>query len=99
VKELFRTRIAEVESRGWFPQDASKVMMETDIMDTDGQVYRPDRVVIMDGKTVVVDYKFGVHHSRYERQMKRYADILSRMGYPDVTACLWYVHTGEIRVI
>lgn len=99
VKELFRTRIAEVESRGWFPQDASKVMMETDIMDTDGQVYRPDRVVIMDGKTVVVDYKFGVHHSRYERQMKRYADILSRMGYPDVTACLWYVKTGEIKVI
>ena len=99
VKELFHARIAEAGSRGWFPQDASKVMLEADIMDTDGQVYRPDRVVLMDGKTVVVDYKFGAHHRKYERQMKIYTDLLSRMGYPDVTAYLWYVHTGEIKVI
>ena len=99
VKALLRTRVAEAQSRGWFPQDASKVMVEIDIMDTDGQVYRPDRVVQMDGKTVVVDYKFGQRHRKYERQMKIYADILRRMGYPDVSAFLWYVQTGECKVI
>jgi hypothetical protein len=31
--------------------------------------------------------------------MKRYADILRRMGYSEVTAVLWYVQTGECKVI
>lgn len=99
AKELLSVRISEAIPMGWFPDDPSKVILETDIIDTDGEIYRPDRVVVMDGKTVVVDYKFGVHHSKYERQMKRYASILSRMGYPEVTAVLWYVQTGEYKVI
>ena len=99
VKELLMRRIAEVESLGWFPDDPSKVIVETDIIDTDGQICRPDRVVIDGGKVMVIDYKFGSHHNKYERQMKRYADIWRRMGYADVTAYLWYVQAGEYKVI
>lgn len=99
AKELLRARLAEVKSLGWFPDDPSKVMLETDIIDVDGQVYRPDRVVIDNGKVLVIDYKFGQHHSKYEKQMKTYSDIFRRMGYSDVTAVLWYVQTGEYKVI
>jgi hypothetical protein len=72
---------------------------ETDIIDVNGQVYRPDRVVVEDGKVLVIDYKFGRHHSKYERQMKTYSEIFHRMGYAEVTAILWYVQTGEYKVI
>ena len=99
AKKLLEVRIAEAIPMGWFPDDLSKIMLETDIIDTDGQVYRPDRVVVDGKKALVIDYKFGVHHSKYERQMKRYADILRRMGYSEVTAVLWYVQTGECKVI
>ena len=75
------------------------VMVETDIVDLDGQVYRPDRVVIENGKVLVIDYKFGQHHAEYERQMKMYSAIFRRMGYADVTAVLWYVQTGMYKVI
>ena len=99
AKELLSGRIAEAIPMGWFPDDPTKVLLETDIIDTDGRIYRPDRVVIDGDKVLVIDYKFGVHHSKYESQMKRYADIWRRMGYPEVSAVLWYVQTGEYKVI
>ena len=99
AKELLRTRIAQVQSLGWFPEEHAQVLLETDIIDSDGQVYRPDRVVIADDRVLVIDYKFGVHHNKYERQMKIYSDIWHRMGYAEVTAVLWYVQTGEYKVI
>ena len=99
AKGLLRARIAQGEALGWFPGDPSKVMVETDIIDVDGQVYRPDRVVIDGGKVRVIDYKFGQHHKKYERQMETYSEIFRRMGHADVTAVLWYVQTGEYKVI
>ena len=99
AKELLGVRLAEATALGWFPDDPSKVMVETDIIDADGQVYRPDRVVIEDGKVLVIDYKFGRHHGKYERQMKTYSEIFRRMGYADVTAVLWYVQTGNYKII
>ena len=99
AKELLSARLSEAKKLGWFPDDPSMVMVETDIVDLDGQVYRPDRVVIENGKVLVIDYKFGQHHTEYERQMKMYSAIFRRMGYADVTAVLWYVQTGMYKVI
>lgn len=84
---------------GWFPEDGAEVLNESELIDTDGNVYRPDRVVIAGGKVSVIDFKFGDHHIKYERQVRKYADIWRRMGYDDVSAFLWYVHTGEVRPI
>ena len=99
VEEMLRERISEVADRGWFPEGSAEVLNERDIIDTDGNIYRPDRVVITDGKVVVVDYKFGEHYRKYERQLEGYARIWASMGYKDVEAYLWYVHTGEVRSV
>lgn len=96
VEPLLSERIAEAEARGWFPPDRSAVMNERELIDTDGSISRPDRVVT-DGECIrVIDYKFGAHDPRYVRQVRRYADILRRMGYDDVRAALWYVQSGEV---
>lgn len=93
---LLSERIAAAADRGWFPSDAERVLNEASLIDTDGQICRPDRVVIADGKVIIIDYKFGEHHGIYERQLKKYAGIWSRLGYEDVTSYLWYVHTDEV---
>ena len=96
AEPLLSERIAEAEARGWFPSDRSAVMNERELIDTDGSISRPDRVVT-DGECIrVIDYKFGAHDPRYVRQVRRYADILRRMGYDDVRAALWYVQSGEV---
>ena len=82
--------------RGWFPPERRCVMNEVSLMDVGGQEYRPDRVVIQDRTAIVIDYKFGEHHKKYERQVARYADLWMRMGYEQVKAFLWYVETGQV---
>lgn len=93
---LLSERIAAAAGRGWFPSDADRILNEASLIDTNGQICRPDRVVIADGKVIIIDYKFGEHHRIYERQLKKYAGIWSRLGYNDVTSYLWYVHTDEV---
>ncbi len=99
IRELLSRRLDSAVARGWFPDKADKVLNEASLIDTDGRMLRPDRVVISDGRVIVVDYKFGEHHVAYERQLRRYSDIWRRMGYKDVSAFLWYVHTNEVREV
>ena len=96
VSALLSVRISEVASMGWFPEGKGCVLNETSLIDTDGNIYRPDRVVLGDGKVHIIDYKFGEQDSRYLRQVRRYADIWRRMGYEKVYSYLWYVQTGDI---
>ena len=81
---------------GWFPQDRGSVMNEVELIDSDGSIFRPDRVIRTGESVIVVDYKFGEHDNRYLRQVRKYADIWKRMGYRNVSAFLWYVQTGDI---
>ena len=96
VRSMLAERIAQVSEMGWFPDDREKVLNEVNIIDTDGGVLRPDRVVVDGGEVKIIDYKFGERYPKYERQMNKYADVWRRMGYEKVSAYLWYVHTGEI---
>jgi ATP-dependent exoDNAse (exonuclease V) beta subunit len=96
VMDLLSERISQVESRGWFNTPGAEILNEISLIDVDGQVYRPDRVVKAGDKIMIVDYKFGEHHKVYERQMKKYAEIWRGMGYEDVSTYLWYVQTGVV---
>ncbi len=96
---LLSERIAGAQERGWFPESFDRILNESTLIDERGEMHRPDRVVIAGGKVIIVDYKFGEHYRKYERQLKDYASMWRRMGYSDVSAYLWYVHTDEVRVI
>ena len=93
---LLSDALKSVEDRGWFAEDASKVYKEASLMDTDGQIYRPDRVLVKGDTVVVVDYKFGEHQRKYEKQVGRYMNIWRRMGYGNVSGFLWYVDASRV---
>jgi CRISPR/Cas system-associated exonuclease Cas4 (RecB family) len=84
----------------WF--DGSwEVHIEADILlpNTGGAVQRlrPDRVMIKDGKVVVVDYKFGeLEEADYETQVKKYINCLQNTGYNQVEGYLWYVSKNKV---
>ena len=69
---------------------------EVDVIDSDGEIYRPDRVVTDGGTVQIIDYKFGRPSPEYEDQVRNYARIYREMGYSDVKASLWYVRQGRI---
>lgn len=60
---------------------------------------RPDRVMCHDGKTIVVDFKFGVPKREHQEQVQEYMSLLRQMGHEQVEGYLWYVLKNEIREV
>ena len=96
VREKLRRFMADGTVRDWF-SGRYRVMREVEIMTGEGDVYRPDRVMLDEGGgAVVVDYKFGAEvNQRYVRQVKRYMSLIGAMGYSPVRGYICYVERGE----
>ena len=88
---------AQSGHRHWF-DGTYRVMNEASIVDSKGEIKRPDRVLIApDGsRVIVIDYKFGQPLDGYKYQVRAYVRLLKEMGYPSVEGWLWYVSSGEI---
>ncbi len=99
AKLLLSERLRSAAERGWFPDTYDRILNESTLIDERGGMHRPDRVVIAGGKVIIIDYKFGEHYRRYERQLREYSEMWRRMGYNEVSAFLWYVHTDEVMEI
>ncbi|MBQ1905149.1 MAG: ATP-dependent helicase, partial [Bacteroidales bacterium] len=81
----------------WFGPGLSS-LNEVSIIGEDGQLHRPDRVVSGPDGTVVVDYKFGAPRQKYRSQVQEYVRLYRKMGYKNVTGCLWYVPENRTEV-
>ena len=93
---LLQQRIASASARGWFPEDGSVVFNEHTIFDSDGSEYRPDRVVTLPDRTIIIDYKTGEHSDSNKYQVRRYMRLYRQMGYPSVTGHVWYLHDDHV---
>ncbi len=82
----------------WFSDIWSEVKSEAEII-ADGNVRRPDRVMIRGSRAVVVDYKFGENEERrYHTQMHNYVELLHKMGrYDSIEGYIWYITLGKIE--
>lgn len=95
--EMLSKAIESVEKRGWFGVKRERILDERDIIDADGEIFRPDRVVLRpDGGVDIVDYKFGEKRASYRRQVGRYVSLYKAMGYESVRGYIWYVPSGEV---
>lgn len=102
LKEMVMEKIASVEKYGWF-SEGYKVFNECSIITPEGEERRPDRVLVKGDKAIVVDYKFGAHtsddaarHNMYKKQVGRYMELLTCMGFNNVEGYLWYVSSNEV---
>ena len=90
--DILRERILShkewFENRGW---------NETAVIDAEGGLNRPDRVVEIDGVLTVIDYKFGNPLPSHSRQVRRYMDLYRKMGYEKTEGFVWYVWTDTVE--
>jgi ATP-dependent exoDNAse (exonuclease V) beta subunit len=74
-----------------------EVLNEAEIILPNGNIKRPDRVMINGRRTIILDYKFGTRiEPVYEDQVNEYAGLIIEMGYPQVESFLWYVRLGKV---
>ena len=74
----------------WF-DSRNRVYNERSVISGMGK-RRPDRFIVTpDGRTIVIDYKFGnIHKTSYREQVQEYLDILTEIGLKNVEGYLWY---------
>ena len=94
--------LASVAGRHWFDGTYAP-LNEVSIVDADGEVHRPDRVLVEkgmpvgQGRAIVIDYKFGQEKSSYRNQVRKYMELLSQIGYRDVTGYIWYCKLNKVE--
>lgn len=76
----------------------NKIKTEADILRANGNVYRPDRVIIRENETVVLDFKTGKPREDQEKQIKLYGKLLNEMGHTNVSKYLVFIEP-EINVV
>ena len=99
IKDRVVRAIANPEAKEWF-NGSYRLYNECTILSADNDTNRrPDRVMIKGNEAVVVDYKFGRQNDEHDKQVRRYMELLTKMGYENVKGYLWYVYKNEIKPV
>jgi len=70
------------------------VKNEIDLIEVENdtrQTLRPDRVVLKDGKMVIIDYKTGERSKAHIRQINQYSGVFEKLGYREIEKKLVYL--------
>lgn len=81
-------------------ENASQSINEKNIIDSNGKLHRPDRILIAGDEVIVLDYKFTLEESeKHIQQVHGYKDLLTAMGYKNVKTYLFYATTERLKLV
>lgn len=94
-KETVLDVIAEIvnhkELEDYFSKE-NKILNEQTIIHQDGQIVKPDRIVLArQNEVYLLDYKTGTHLQKYQLQLENYQDAIEKMGYKVIKKALIYI--------
>jgi len=91
--------ISKEQIATWFTHEY-EIKKEIELIMPDGKTRKPDRVLIKDNKTIVIDFKTGTKEKKHERQIQEYAKYLKEMGYEKIEGYLLYIENEEaVKII
>ena len=102
IADAIEKQLGEVE--GFKPyQDlvnqSQSVWSEREMAHPKFGLLRPDKVFFTETETVVVDFKTGSYRKKHEEQVRRYADVLTELGFLDVRGVLFYLDQLEWKTL
>jgi ATP-dependent exoDNAse (exonuclease V) beta subunit len=94
-KEVVYNAIFEIvthkELLGFFSEE-NKVLNEKTIIQKEGNLVKPDRMVINKANEIyLLDYKTGLHQAKYQLQLDTYQKAIEKMGFKVVKKALIYI--------
>ncbi|WP_421941507.1 UvrD-helicase domain-containing protein [Pedobacter sp.] len=80
--------------------NAQESITEKSIIDENGKLHRPDRILLSPDGVIILDYKFTLEESkRHIEQVELYRDLLLKMGFENVKTYLFYAVTGKLKAV
>ena len=95
VRQSIQNLFKNPTIKNWF-EDVDELKNERSILLQNGKSYQPDRVVVKNNKTFVIDYKTGEREEKHKEQITNYRNLLAEMGYQNISAQLLYVNDGSL---
>lgn len=81
-------------------EKSTESIIEKNIIDADGKLHRPDRILIDGEGVTILDYKFTLEQSdKHIEQILNYKDLLLQMGFQKVKTYLFYAATQELKEV
>lgn len=96
MKKLFLDILHHPDLIAYYKSDV-KILNERDFVNENGEIYRPDRLVIDENQCTIIDYKTGNKKEKDEIQVRNYAENLKKLGYEISNIFIVYIHE-EISV-
>ena len=79
---------------------ADESIIEKDIVDSNGKMHRPDRILIRENEVIILDYKFTLEESdRHIEQVENYKSLLLAMGYEHIKTYLFYAVSKKLKLV
>jgi ATP-dependent exoDNAse (exonuclease V) beta subunit len=98
LEKKIRYLLSDPVVSGWFAE-GNTIMREAGILLKSGATRRPDRIVFREGKTIIIDFKFGDENPHYRRQIRTYMDLLASMGYEKIEGYIWYADKNVVEEV
>ncbi|UCS93177.1 UvrD-helicase domain-containing protein [Echinicola marina] len=95
VEEQLENLFSNKVFNDWF-EGPGEMLTEQGIILPGGMQKRPDRVILLEDKAIVVDFKTGEEKEQYFKQVKGYIALLEELGHKMVKGYLCYLETGKI---
>ena len=76
--------------------DFDELKNERSVLLPTGEAYQPDRVVVKNNTTYLIDYKTGEKSPAHEKQISNYKSLLAQMGYQNIKTFLLYIKSEEL---
>ena len=75
------------------------VLNEQAILVDENTVVIPDKIIVKENETIIIDYKTGLPENKDIKQIIGYKDVLEDMSYPNVKCYLYYSSIEELRLV
>ncbi|MBX7241538.1 MAG: UvrD-helicase domain-containing protein, partial [Bacteroidia bacterium] len=79
----------------WF-SGVGNVKNEAEILTRNGDILRPDKIILNGKNAIIIDYKTGSYTSQHKSQVETYRQALLSLGYLEVKCFLYYIQAGKV---
>ena len=77
-------------------EEINKIYNESTIISTIDSIKRPDKILLKDKETIIIDFKTGTKKDKDLKQITEYAKVLKEMELPKIKAYLFYTASEEL---
>lgn len=95
LQKRLKSFFAWTEINRWFDEELM-IKNERELMDEQGQLLIPDRVVYFDDHIDVIDFKTGEESSKHQKQILQYKEQIQKIENMPVNAFLVYLKNKKI---